>query len=109
AAIGCSAPSWSGSGEAIQRARAKSENVSSSERRPPVPSPSRVRVVTPSWRARRRVRIGRIAIDALRLSEAVDAVEDLVTAGEGGMVFTPNVDHVVQAEENPLLREAYAA
>jgi N-acetylglucosaminyldiphosphoundecaprenol N-acetyl-beta-D-mannosaminyltransferase len=31
-----------------------------------------------------------------------------VAAGEGGAVFTPNVDHVVLAHENPRLREAYA-
>ncbi|HEX4446378.1 MAG TPA: WecB/TagA/CpsF family glycosyltransferase [Polyangiaceae bacterium] len=74
-----------------------------------MPTPSRVRVVTSSWRARRRVQIGRISIDALRFDEAIDAIDDLVSAGEGGMVFTPNVDHVVMAEEDVRLREAYAS
>jgi len=53
------------------------------------------------------VRIGPVDIDALGLDEAVDAIEELVARGEGGMVFTPNVDHVVLATENRLLREAY--
>ncbi len=35
-------------------------------------------------------------------------VEGLVRSGEGGSVFTPNVDHVVQASENARLRAAYA-
>jgi N-acetylglucosaminyldiphosphoundecaprenol N-acetyl-beta-D-mannosaminyltransferase len=39
---------------------------------------------------------------------ALDAVESLVRAGEGGAVFTPNVDHVVLAEEVPRMRDAYA-
>jgi N-acetylglucosaminyldiphosphoundecaprenol N-acetyl-beta-D-mannosaminyltransferase len=66
------------------------------------PSPRRA---TPE---RPRVRIGPLDIDALGLDEAVDAIEDLVARRRGGMVFTPNVDHVVLAEENPLLRQAYA-
>jgi len=57
---------------------------------------------------RRRVRIGPVDIDAIGLHEAIDAIEELVSLRRGGMVFTPNVDHVVLAEENPLLRAAYA-
>jgi N-acetylglucosaminyldiphosphoundecaprenol N-acetyl-beta-D-mannosaminyltransferase len=57
----------------------------------------------------KRVRVGPIAIDALTFDEAIDAVGDLVKRGEGGTVFTPNVDHVVLAERDPLLREAYSA
>jgi N-acetylglucosaminyldiphosphoundecaprenol N-acetyl-beta-D-mannosaminyltransferase len=40
-------------------------------------------------------------------SEALDAVERLVEAGQGGSVFTPNVDHVVTAERNPDFAAAY--
>jgi N-acetylglucosaminyldiphosphoundecaprenol N-acetyl-beta-D-mannosaminyltransferase len=58
--------------------------------------------------ARRRVKIGSVSIDALVLSEAIDAIEGLVTRGKGGMVFTPNVDHIVIAEEDALFRAAYA-
>ena len=60
-------------------------------------------------RRRRRVRLGSIWIDALGFAEALDAIEQLVTDGHGGAVFTPNVDHVVTAEADPLFREAYSA
>jgi N-acetylglucosaminyldiphosphoundecaprenol N-acetyl-beta-D-mannosaminyltransferase len=55
-----------------------------------------------------QVRVGRLWIDALRFDEALDAIEALVERGEGGAVFTPNVDHVVTAEDVPDFREAYA-
>jgi N-acetylglucosaminyldiphosphoundecaprenol N-acetyl-beta-D-mannosaminyltransferase len=59
--------------------------------------------------ARRRVRLGRLWIDALGFAEALDAVEALVRAREGGAVFTPNVDHVVTAEDDEPFCAAYAA
>jgi N-acetylglucosaminyldiphosphoundecaprenol N-acetyl-beta-D-mannosaminyltransferase len=59
--------------------------------------------------SRRRLRLGRLEVDALRFEEALDAVEALVARGDGGAVFTPNVDHVVLAEDDPAFREAYAA
>jgi N-acetylglucosaminyldiphosphoundecaprenol N-acetyl-beta-D-mannosaminyltransferase len=40
-------------------------------------------------------------------TEAIDAIVQLVRDGRGGTVFTPNVDHVVQAEHNEAFREAY--
>jgi N-acetylglucosaminyldiphosphoundecaprenol N-acetyl-beta-D-mannosaminyltransferase len=58
----------------------------------------------PPWQ---RIRIGKIWIDALTFAQAIDEVDRLVTAGEGGTVFTPNVDHVVQVEHNPVFRAAY--
>jgi N-acetylglucosaminyldiphosphoundecaprenol N-acetyl-beta-D-mannosaminyltransferase len=61
----------------------------------------------PAAPARRRVTIGSIAIDALTFDEAIDAIEGLVARGKGGMVFTPNVDHIMLAEEDSLLRAAY--
>lgn len=48
-------------------------------------------------------------LDALGFEEAVSAVDALVASGRGGAVFTPNVDHVVKAERDAALREAYAA
>jgi N-acetylglucosaminyldiphosphoundecaprenol N-acetyl-beta-D-mannosaminyltransferase len=54
-----------------------------------------------------RIRIGGLPIDCLSFERAMDAIEALVAAGRGGSVFTPNVDHVVQFAENPLLRAAY--
>jgi N-acetylglucosaminyldiphosphoundecaprenol N-acetyl-beta-D-mannosaminyltransferase len=56
-----------------------------------------------------RVRIGGVPIDRLTMDQAVDAIEELVLAGRGGSVFTPNVDHIVQCQSNPPLRRAYEA
>jgi N-acetylglucosaminyldiphosphoundecaprenol N-acetyl-beta-D-mannosaminyltransferase len=53
-----------------------------------------------------RVRIGSIWIDALTASAAVEAIDGLRARG-GGLVFTPNVDHIVTVESNPGLRAAY--
>lgn len=54
-----------------------------------------------------RIRIGTIDIDALTFAEALDRIEELVIARRGGMVFTPNVDHIVNAENNVAFRQAY--
>lgn len=59
--------------------------------------------------ARRRLRIGHLEVDVLGLEEALAAIEALVDARRGGVVFTPNVDHVVKAERDAELRAAYAA
>jgi len=55
-----------------------------------------------------RIELGPVPVDAVTLVTALDRVEELVTARQGGTVFTPNVDHVVLAHDNPRLREAYA-
>jgi N-acetylglucosaminyldiphosphoundecaprenol N-acetyl-beta-D-mannosaminyltransferase len=55
-----------------------------------------------------RVRIGTLEVDRLSFSEAIDRIEALVLAGRGGAVFTPNVDHVVNAERLTEFRNAYA-
>jgi N-acetylglucosaminyldiphosphoundecaprenol N-acetyl-beta-D-mannosaminyltransferase len=49
-----------------------------------------------------------VRVDAVTRDEAVRCVETLVKSGHGGAVFTPNVDHIVQAHENAPMREAYA-
>lgn len=54
-----------------------------------------------------RLRIGRVWVDALTFDQALVEIEKLVDRGEGGAVFTPNVDHVVKAESNLAFREAY--
>jgi N-acetylglucosaminyldiphosphoundecaprenol N-acetyl-beta-D-mannosaminyltransferase len=54
-----------------------------------------------------RVRIGALELDVLRRGEALDAIVRLVREGRGGTVFTPNVDHIVQAEHDALFRDAY--
>jgi N-acetylglucosaminyldiphosphoundecaprenol N-acetyl-beta-D-mannosaminyltransferase len=59
-------------------------------------------------RAPERVRLGSIDVDRLTFAEAVDAIDDLVRRRCGGAVFTPNVDHVVLAEEHADFRDSYA-
>lgn len=56
---------------------------------------------------RHRVRFGRLWVDALAFDDAIDSVRELVQRGEGGAIFTPNVDHVVMADEHAGLRRAY--
>jgi N-acetylglucosaminyldiphosphoundecaprenol N-acetyl-beta-D-mannosaminyltransferase len=58
---------------------------------------------------RPRVRIGLLEVDVLGIGQALGAIEALVDARRGGVVFTPNVDHVVKAERDAELRAAYAA
>ena len=41
-----------------------------------------------------RVRLGQLLIDSVGFDEALQRIERLVDARRGGMVFTPNVDHV---------------
>lgn len=54
------------------------------------------------------MRVGLLELDVLSRSEAIDAIVRLVREGRGGTVFTPNVDHIVQAQHDPAFREAYA-
>jgi N-acetylglucosaminyldiphosphoundecaprenol N-acetyl-beta-D-mannosaminyltransferase len=54
-----------------------------------------------------RVRIGRLWVDALTVEQGLDGIRRLVASGRGGMVFTPNVDHVVMAEHDAAFRRAY--
>lgn len=55
----------------------------------------------------KRVRLGRIHAHALTFAEALAAAADLVEAGKGGYIVTPNVDHVVQAEHSEEMRAVY--
>lgn len=56
-----------------------------------------------------RLRLGHVYLDRLTFAEAIDEIERLVEAERGGAVFTPNVDHVVNADRDAKLREAYQA
>jgi N-acetylglucosaminyldiphosphoundecaprenol N-acetyl-beta-D-mannosaminyltransferase len=62
----------------------------------------------PSSASRRRVKLGQIWIDSLTFAGALDEIEALVARGQGGAVFTPNIDHVVMAESDEAFRLAYA-
>jgi UDP-N-acetyl-D-mannosaminuronic acid transferase (WecB/TagA/CpsF family) len=57
---------------------------------------SQLRVSLPNT----RIRVGTLELDALSRPEAIDAIVCLVREGRGGTVFTPNVDHIVQAQHN---------
>jgi N-acetylglucosaminyldiphosphoundecaprenol N-acetyl-beta-D-mannosaminyltransferase len=51
--------------------------------------------------------LGHLPIDAVTRRDALDVVEQLVN-GNGGTVFTPNVDHIVLAEDDERFRDAYS-
>ena len=55
-----------------------------------------------------RIRIGSLPVDSVSFARALDAIDELVQGKQGGTVFTPNVDHVVQAEHDPRFRAAYS-
>jgi N-acetylglucosaminyldiphosphoundecaprenol N-acetyl-beta-D-mannosaminyltransferase len=55
-----------------------------------------------------RVRIGELEVDSLTFEQALDRIAELVDRGDGGAVFTPNVDHVVKAESDAHFRRAYS-
>ena len=55
-----------------------------------------------------RLTIGTLSVDVVTFPEAVRAIEKLIDDRRGGTVFTPNVDHVVQAESDARLRDAYS-
>jgi N-acetylglucosaminyldiphosphoundecaprenol N-acetyl-beta-D-mannosaminyltransferase len=78
------------------------QHVNGPERLPTVPSAPEGPLPP-----RTRVRMGQVWIDALTFVEAIREIERLVDRGEGGAVFTPNVDHVVQVDKNPAFRAAY--
>ncbi len=56
-----------------------------------------------------RIRVGKLPIDVLSFEGALDAIDQLVRAGQGGTVYTPNVDHIVTAEHSERFRNAYDA
>ncbi len=55
-----------------------------------------------------RYLLGHVPIDPLTRAQALERIAALIDAGQGGCVFTPNVDHVVLAEQQARFRAAYA-
>ncbi len=55
----------------------------------------------------KRLRFGNLPVDLVDLTSAVERIAALVSGGRGGVVFTPNVDHVVTADRRVSLRDAY--
>ena len=56
---------------------------------------------------RRKVPMGRLYVDHLTFEGALDRIGEVVAAGTGGYVVTPNVDHLCLAETDPSLVAAY--
>ena len=56
-----------------------------------------------------RVWLGPVPADAVDLPGALERIAQLVEARAGGSVYTPNVDHLVNAQDDPAFRAAYAA
>ncbi len=56
-----------------------------------------------------RIWLGPVPVDGVDLAQALARVSDLVERGEGGTVFTPNVDHLLVAHDDAAFREAYAS
>jgi N-acetylglucosaminyldiphosphoundecaprenol N-acetyl-beta-D-mannosaminyltransferase len=54
-----------------------------------------------------RLVIGRVPIDVVSFRQAVERIEQLIEAKSGGFVFTPNVDHVVNVEDDEAFARAY--
>jgi N-acetylglucosaminyldiphosphoundecaprenol N-acetyl-beta-D-mannosaminyltransferase len=54
-----------------------------------------------------RIRIGKVPIDVVCLSDIPRIVDAIIERGEGGTVFTPNVDHIVLSESVERFRTAY--
>lgn len=72
------------------------------------PAPAAAPAAVPSRSAAPRLRLGGLDIDVLTFAGALERIEQLVAAREGGSVFTPNVDHVVNVESDARFAEAYA-
>ena len=54
------------------------------------------------------VQIGELEVDSVTFAQALERIAELVDGGDGGAVFTPNVDHVVKAEADVQFRLAYS-
>src|SRR6185312_3820074 len=60
------------------------------------------------WTPPKRRTIGHLPVDVVTFDETIDCIDALISSGRGGTVYTPNVDHIVQAEEDPRFRDVYS-
>ena len=65
--------------------------------------------MSPSPLALPRISIGALPLDVVDFEGALNAIDRLISAKQGGTVFTPNVDHIVMAEHDERFRTAYRA
>ena len=56
-----------------------------------------------------RLRLGALEVDSVTFEQALERIEALVASGQGGSVFTPNVDHVVNVGSDAEFARAYAS
>lgn len=56
---------------------------------------------------RKRLKVGEVPIDVVTFAGALEAIDGLIAARNGGYVVTPNIDHVVLADDNGAFRESY--
>ncbi|MGF2082644.1 WecB/TagA/CpsF family glycosyltransferase [Enterococcus casseliflavus] len=54
-----------------------------------------------------KVKLLNIEVDNLSMNEAVSEAEKLILSDNFSYIVTPNIDHVVQLEENELLKKSY--
>ncbi len=54
-----------------------------------------------------RIQIGQVPIDKVDLPGTLAAIGAMIDSRTGGMIFTPNVDHIVLAEDDERFRRAY--
>lgn len=54
-----------------------------------------------------RIKFMNTEIDNLTMTEALDAIEDLIAANKNAYVVTPNVDHIIQLERGGEIVDVY--
>lgn len=72
--------------------------------RPPQAAAPPLAVPTRSWP---RVRYGAVAVDGLAFDDVLEVLHGRLAAGYGGVVVTPNTDHLVRARRNPEIAAVY--
>ena len=55
-----------------------------------------------------RLTIGKVPVDVVTFEQAMDRIEALVEAKQGGFVVTPNIDHVVNVEDDAAFERIYS-
>lgn len=54
-----------------------------------------------------RPHVGHVPFDPITRLAAIDAIDQLIDRRRGGYVVTPNIDHIVMAQQNEALRPVY--
>lgn len=54
-----------------------------------------------------RFSIGHVPFDAITVPQVLSTIDRLITSRRGGFIVTPNIDHIVMAQGDGRLRDAY--